>query len=162
REAIGSRSITNYFPWINVRSQKDPTLAVLHRLQQDAAGKIKLGLDLQGGTEFIVGFATNRVALPEKDTNVVDVSYQRERMLSQAVEVLRKRVDKFGVAEPVLQPEGEDRIVVQLPGLSEAEKEAAKSQIQKAAYLEFRLVHPESGQLVSQGLVPPGYELLKM
>ena len=162
RDAIGNHPITNYFPWVSARSQKDPTRAVLHRLQQESAGKIKLGLDLQGGTEFVVGFSTNRAEVREKNTNdLVDVAYERERMLSQAVEVLRKRVDKFGVAEPILQPVGEDRIVVQLPGLSEVEKEAAKSQIQKAAYLEFRLVHPESEQLVNQGLVPPGYERLR-
>ncbi len=163
REAIGSNTITNYFPWIHVKTQKDPTLAVLHRLQQDAAGRIKLGLDLQGGTEFLVGFATNKAgASSEKGTNVVAETYEKERMLSEAVEVLRKRVDKFGVAEPILQPAGDDRILVQLPGLSEAEKQAAKEQIQRAAYLEFRLVHPQSDQLVGQGLVPPGYELLKM
>jgi SecD/SecF fusion protein len=163
REAIGTRSVTNYFPWVNAKSQKDPTLAVLHRLQQESAGKIKLGLDLQGGTEFLVGFATNKIsAAAATATNVIDVSYEKERLLSQAVEVLRKRVDKFGVAEPILQPAGEDRIIVQLPGLSEAEKESAKAQISKAAYLEFRMVHPESDQLVKQGLVPPGYELLKM
>src|ERR1044071_6790631 len=34
REAIGARPVTNYFPWINTKTQKDPTLAVLHRLQQ--------------------------------------------------------------------------------------------------------------------------------
>jgi SecD/SecF fusion protein len=162
RDAIGANPVTNYFPWASAKAQKDPTLAVLHRLQQDAAGRIKLGLDLQGGTEFLVGFATNKMALPEKATNVVDVSAEKERMISQAVEVLRKRVDKFGVAEPILQPVGDDRIQVQLPGLSEAEKENAITQIKKAAFLEFRLVHPESQQLVSQGLVPPGYELLKM
>ena len=163
REAIGTQPVTNYFPWLRTKSQKDPTLAVLHKLQQESAGKIKLGLDLQGGTEFLVGFATNRVTLPEATgSNVVDVTYEKERMLSQAVEVLRKRVDKFGVAEPILQPAGDDRIVVQLPGLSEAEKESAKAQISKAAFLEFRMVHPESEQLVKQGLVPPGYELLKM
>ncbi len=162
REAIGAQPITNYFPWVSVKAQKDPTVAVLHRLQQETAGKIKLGLDLQGGTEFLVGFATNKVALPS-NTNLVDVTYEKERMISEAIEVLRKRVDKFGVAEPILQPSGEDRIVVQLPGLSEAEKEGAKAQIQKAAFLEFRLVHPESDQIIRQqaGLVPPGYELLK-
>ena len=46
------------------------------------------------------------------------------------MEVLRKRVDKFGVAEPIIQPAGENRILIQLPGLSEAEKESAKNQIQ--------------------------------
>ena len=118
REAIGANTVTNYFPWLNVKAEKNPTLAVLHRLQQDEAGKIKLGLDLQGGTEFLVGFATNKLALPEKATNVMDVTTEKERMISEAVEVLRKRVDKFGVAEPILQPVGEDRILVQLPGLS--------------------------------------------
>jgi SecD/SecF fusion protein len=162
REAIGTQSVTNYFPWVNVKTQKDPTLAILYRLQHDAAGKIKLGLDLQGGTEFIVGFATNRLALPDRASNVVDVTTEKEHMLSQAVEVLRKRVDKFGVAEPILQPAGEDRIVIQLPGLSEAEKQSAKDQIQKAAFLEFRLVHPESARLVGEGLIPPGYERLTM
>ena len=161
REAIGSQPVTNYFPWVNVKARKDPTLAVLHRLQQEAAGKIKLGLDLQGGTEFLVGFATNRVATPG-DTNGIDAVYEKERMLSEALEVLRKRVDKFGVSEPILQPAGNDRIVVQLPGLSEADKESAKEQIQKAAFLEFRLVHPDSDRLVKQGLVPPGYEVLQL
>jgi SecD/SecF fusion protein len=162
REAIGNTSITNYFPWMNVKAQKDPNLAILHHLQQDAAGRIKLGLDLQGGTEFLVGFATNKMALPEKATNVMDVSTEKERMISQAIDVLRKRVDRFGVAEPILQPMGEDRILVQLPGLSDAEKQSAKEQISKAAYLEFRLVHPDSKSLIDQGLIPPGYEVLKM
>jgi SecD/SecF fusion protein len=161
REAIGSSSVTNYFPWMRVKAQKDPTLAVLHRLQLDAAGKIRLGLDLQGGTEFVLGF-TNQVVRSD-DTNAasVVVSEKKERMISEAVEVLRKRVDKFGVSEPILQPAGNDRIVVQLPGLSESEKDLAKEQISKAAFLEFRLVHPDSDKLVPQGIVPAGYELLK-
>ena len=60
--------------------------------------------------------------------------------LSQAVEVLRKRVDHFGVAEPVIQSAGGNRILIQLPGLSQSDKESAKTQIQKTAYLEFRMV----------------------
>ena len=64
--------------------------------------------------------------------------------LSQAVEVLRKRVDRFGVAEPVIQPAGNNRILIQLPGLSEADQARAKVSIQKAAFLEFRLVHEQT------------------
>lgn len=161
RDAIGPNSITNYFPWVSVKAQKDPTLAVLHRLQRDAAGRIKLGLDLQGGTEFVLGFGTNTLVSAEKASDI-NASDERERMISQAVEVLRKRVDKFGVAEPILQPLGNDRIRVQLPGLSEADKQNAKEQISKAAFLEFRLVHKESEQLIAQGLIPPGYEVLRM
>jgi len=80
--------------------------------------------------------------------------------LSQAVEVLRKRVDKFGVAEPLIQPQGSDRILVQLPGLSAADQESAKIAIQKAAFLEFKMVHEDSRNLVDQGLSAPGYELM--
>ena len=52
-------------------------------------------------------------------------------MLSEAVEVLRNRVDQLGVSEPVIQPEGEDRILIQLPGLSEDVKEDARKRIQE-------------------------------
>src|ERR1019366_7989432 len=82
--------------------------------------------------------------------------------LSQAVEVLRKRVDAFGVAEPVIQPAGGNRILIQLPGLSQSVEENAKAQIQKAAYLEFRMVKPDSDEILKNGEpIPPGYELLK-
>jgi SecD/SecF fusion protein len=90
-------------------------------------------------------------------TNQLAEAQVRERALSQAVEVLRKRVDRFGVAEPLIQPAGEDRILIQLPGLSEQEKETAKRRIQQAAFLEFRLVHPESQELLAKGLSAVGY-----
>ena len=73
-----------------------------------------------------------------------------EGALSQAVEVLRKRVDAFGVAEPIIQPAGGNRILIQLPGLSEADKESAKTNIQKAAYLEFRMVKEDSDEIVNE------------
>ena len=81
--------------------------------------------------------------------------------LSEAVEVLRKRVDKFGVAEPVIQTEGADRILVMLPGLSASDQEEAIKSLQQAAFLEFRLVHPQSDEDVRDGIVQPGYELKK-
>ena len=83
-------------------------------------------------------------------------------LVDQAIEILRKRVDRFGVAEPVIMPEGESRIRIQLPGLSEATKESARNQIQQAAFLEFRMVHPDSATLASKGLLAPGYEDLKL
>ena len=67
------------------------------------------------------------------------------------------------MAEPVIQPAGGNRILIQLPGLSEAVKESAKAQIQKAAYLEFRMVKEDSDEIIKKQLkpIPPGYELLK-
>ena len=152
QEAIGTNDIQPYFPFVSAKNQPDPNMFVLNQLQRDAAGKIKLGLDLQGGTSFLVEMDTNNLANPDDASGA----------LSQAVEVLRKRIDQFGVAEPVIQPAGGNRILIQLPGLSEAVKESAKTQIQKAAYLEFRLVKEDSQQIIDNHLpIPPGYELLK-
>lgn len=103
---------------------------------------------------------TNRAGLLATRTNVVDEA-ELAGVLAQAIEVLRKRVDKFGVAEPVIQPVGHDRILIQLPGLSEADKESAKRQIQRAAFLEFRMVHERSDELLREGIIEPGYEILK-
>jgi SecD/SecF fusion protein len=150
-EAIGTNDITHYFPSFGAKDQLHPTTYILNRLQREAAGRIRLGLDLQGGTSFLVSMDTNQLA------KATDAS----TALSHAVEVLRKRVDKFGVAEPVIQPEGNDRILVQLPGLSAADQESAKIAIQRAAFLEFRLVSATSDQDIKDGIVQPGYEILK-
>jgi SecD/SecF fusion protein len=148
--AIGTNDITRYFPFFGAKNELHPTTYILNRLQRQAAGRIRLGLDLQGGTSFLVSMDTNRLQTADISTAI-----------SHAVEVLRKRVDKFGVAEPLIQPQGADHILVQLPGLSAADQESAKVAIQKAAFLEFRMVHPQSKELVEQGVIEPGYELMK-
>jgi len=150
-EAIGTNDITRYFPSFDAKDQLQPTTYILNRLQHDAAGKIRLGLDLQGGTSFLV----------EMDTNQLAKATDASSALSHAVEVLRKRVDKFGVAEPLIQPEGNNRILVQLPGLSAADQEEAKAAITRAAFLTFHLVSATSEQDIKDGIVQPGYEILK-
>ena len=164
--AIGTNDIQKYFPFIGAQNQVHPTLFILNRLQRDAAGRIKLGLDLQGGTSFLVEMDTN--VLFQADTNSIrSQSEVANAALSQAVEVLRKRIDRFGVAEPIIQSAGGNRILIQLPGLSQADKESARQQIQKTAYLEFRMVNDLSGEIVNEKTgevlqpIPPGYELLK-
>jgi len=62
----------------------------------------------------------------------------REWSVSQALETIRNRIDKFGVAEPIIQKQGEDELVVQLPGLKDPER--AIQLIGKTAVLEFRLI----------------------
>lgn len=168
--AIGTNDIRSYFPFFEVSQELAPTAHILNRLQREAAGKLKLGLDLQGGTAFLVEMDISRLDTVETVTNtqgVVETVTNRVDQtevagaLEHAVEVLRKRVDKFGVAEPIIQPAGNNRILIQLPGLSQEERESAKKQIQRAAFLEFRLVHENSDELVRMGEIPPGYELLK-
>ena len=114
---------------------------------------IKLGLDLRGGTSFLL----------KMDISGIDPA-GRGTAIQQAIEVLRKRIDEFHVAEPLLQRVGDDRILVELPGLKEADREEARRRIEKTAFLEFRLVHPDNAELVSQSLsdprftAPPGYQ----
>jgi SecD/SecF fusion protein len=157
QEAIGTNDIQKYFPMFDAKNELYPTTYILNQIQRDASGRIKLGLDLQGGTSFLVEMDTNKLANPQDASGA----------LSQAVEVLRKRVDAFGVAEPVIQPAGGNQILIQLPGLSQAVKESAKAQIQKAAYLEFRMVKDDSDEIIAARqkgeavAIPPGYELLK-
>jgi SecD/SecF fusion protein len=173
QEAIGTNSLKPYFPFYDTRNELEPNTFILNQLQRDASGKIKLGLDLQGGTSFLVEMDTNKLVYVETITNSLGVAITTtnlprvEGALSQAVEVLRKRVDAFGVAEPIIQPAGGNRILIQLPGLSQAAKESAQKQIQKAAYLEFRMVKEDSSQYVNEATgemlqpIPPGYEMLK-
>ncbi|MBI5772832.1 MAG: protein translocase subunit SecD, partial [Verrucomicrobia bacterium] len=139
------------FPSYDVSAELDPNRAILNRIQRAAAGRIKLGIDLRGGTAFLVEMETNNVAQGTE-----------QNALNHAVEVLRKRVDQFGVAEPIIQPSGENRIQVQIPGLSEADKLSARAQLEKAAFLKFCMVHPQNDELVGQGMGAPGYELMKL
>jgi SecD/SecF fusion protein len=114
--------------------------------------KINLGLDLKGGTSFLIRLKKEEGLAPSKE------------VLDQAVEVIRKRVDQFGVSEPVITPEGADRILVQIPGLDAEKIAEAREQLRKVAKLEFRLVHPQSDQLIAaiesgQAPIPPGYRI---
>ena len=166
RAAIGTNDIQPYFPFINASNELDGTTFILNRIQREAAGQIKLGLDLQGGTAFLVEMdlsALTNAALSTAngDTNAAIRAVDTSGALSQ-VEVIRKRVDQFGVAEPLIQPMGGNQILIQLPGLSEADKESASQNIQKAAFLEFRLVKEDSNEIVQNNEpIPPGYEMLK-
>ena len=113
---------------------------------------IRLGLDLQGGTSFLIRLSPDGERSISADT------------LDQAVEVIRKRVDQFGVSEPVITPQGADRILVQIPGLDPEQIAAARQQLAQVAKLEFRLVHPENDRLIAQigegtDLVPAGYRI---
>jgi len=161
--AIGTNDLKRYFPFYSAAAnQINPNTYILNHLQRDAAGKIKLGIDLQGGTSFLVEMNTNVLFSSNTNNTGQTRNEVASAALSQAIEVLRKRIDRFGVAEPIIQSAGGNRILIQLPGLSESDKESAREQITKSAYLEFRMVHENSDEIIRNGdPIPPGYELLK-
>jgi SecD/SecF fusion protein len=94
--------------------------------------KISLGLDIQGGTSFLI-------RLKPGDKPIT------KGMLDQAVEVIRKRIDTFGVSEPIISPVANDRILT-IPGLDTAKIQEARDQLSRVAKLEFRLVYPDNGE----------------
>lgn len=79
----------------------------------------------------------------------------RSQAVEQALETVRNRIDQFGVSEPSIIPQGDERIVLQLPGVTDPER--AKSLLKNTAILEFKLVDEEhSVQDALRGNVPSG------
>ena len=66
----------------------------------------------------------------------------RDRTVKQSIEVIRNRIDEFGVSEPIIASQGSDRIVVELPGVRDVQR--AKDLIGRTAQLEFRIVNDEA------------------
>jgi preprotein translocase subunit SecD len=100
--------------------------------------------------------AAGRVVLRLRDREAATI---RELAVRQGLETIRNRVDQFGVAEPSIQQQGDNRILVQLPGVQDPER--AKALIGKTALLEFKLVDDRAD--VEQALKagpPDGDELL--
>lgn len=130
---------------------------------------INLGLDLKGGTHMTMELEVDK--LP-KDVPLPEA-------MAQAIEIIRNRIDQYGVAEPIIARQGARWIVVQLPGISDSAQ--AKELVGKTALLEFRMVDesekaraalnkileagsPFNGSVVSTAaakLVPEGMELFK-
>jgi preprotein translocase subunit SecD len=88
---------------------------------------LKRGLDLQGGMHMTL-------EVDESKRPVVD----KKEAITKALTVVRNRIEGFGVSEPVIQLAGDDRIIVELPGIDDRER--AMSVVQDQAYLEFKIV----------------------
>ncbi len=91
------------------------------------SSSIKLGLDLQGGMHIVL-------KVDVSDMSSADAENARDR----ATEIIRNRVDKFGISEPQIMPQGNDYIVVELPGMQDVKR--AQELIGKTAQLEFRFL----------------------
>jgi SecD/SecF fusion protein len=115
-------------------------LLALYTVKQE---KIKYGIDLQGGSEFVVELQP----APDPDGKVREVF---SNDIQQAIGILEKRLNPNGEKDLVLAPQGENRILIQMPGVSEEDVKNVRTQIEKVAKLEFRLVHPNSAQELAQ------------
>jgi len=91
---------------------------------------LKLGLDLKGGMHVVLQVDESKLKEDE-----------RKDAVDRALEIIRNRVDQFGVAEPLIIKQGSDRIVVELPGLQDVER--AQALIGQTAQLEFKLLESD-------------------
>lgn len=122
--------------WTLVPTFRTMGLSLAERVKFDAAHPdvaskaIKLGLDLQGGTHLVL--EVDKTGLkPEESKDAAD----------RSLEVVRNRIDQFGVSEPDVRKSGDSRLVVELAGVN---PEQAKELLSSTAQLEFKLVREEA------------------
>ncbi|MBL8704219.1 MAG: protein translocase subunit SecD [Rhodospirillales bacterium] len=89
-----------------------------------------------------------------------EVEAKRRAAIEQSIEIVRRRIDEMGTREPIIQRQGDNRILVQVPGLSDPQR--LKDILGKTAKLTFRFVDEETSvEDAKQGRLPPSSELLK-
>ena len=117
-------------------------------LDEDFRDLRKISEKKDNGTLSII------LGLTDKDRDHIE-----QLAVSQALETIRNRIDQFGVSEPDIVRQGENRILIQLPGIKDTER--AKDLIGKTALLEFKLVDDtHSVEDALKGNIPPGDEIL--
>lgn len=134
------------FKWYTMPKERREKLS---RVDDPILGKIlKLGLDLQGGMHLTLEVEIDKI--PEE--------MEKGEAMNRALEIMRNRVDQFGVAEPLIARQGDRWIVIQLPGISEPKR--ALELIGKTALLEFKLVSEKDIPFEGEE-VPEGFEVLE-
>lgn len=114
-------------------------------------GKMNLGLDLQGGMHLVL----------EVDTSSLTADEAKDAP-QRALEIIRNRIDQFGVLEPTIQLQGGNRLLIQLPGVTDRVR--AKEIVGRTAHLEFKIVadDPELLKKAAAGEELEGYERKQM
>ena len=135
------------------------TIVIRFPNQEDAASaRTLLNSNLQSLDFNVVKAADGFKLVGQfKDSAIKEV---QENAVKQNITTLHNRVNELGVAEPVIQQQGQDRIIVQLPGVQDTAR--AKDIIGRTATLESRLADPVKTYLLSGELPPPGSDVFKM
>lgn len=133
--------------------------------------KIRLGLDLKGGSSFTLELDKTAIETTVRERALQgDTEDEIQRRIDEtmktaddtAVEIIRKRIDSLGTEEPVITKSKKGRIYVQIPGATEEKRREAGELIRSVAFLEFRLVSTRSQELsaglLAQGSAPQGYK----
>ncbi len=150
---------------------------VIAMVRKAASSSIRLGLDLNGGVEFVLELVPDRELLNKFSTEGgVEDRRELERQMEsefnryrdQAIETLRKRLETQNIFESEIAPFGSRAVSLKAPITSRDEKDKLLELIRMSCKLAFRMVHPESSRLLAgydpqhpeRFLPPPGYEVL--
>lgn len=122
--------------------------------------------DTLDSAKFFLRNRNGDLLFSERDGLILDVAFSENRLrlirdnaVKQNITIIRERVNQLGVAEPVVQKQGAERIVVQLPGIQDTAK--AKEILNATATLEFRMVDQDNDvRDALNGRVPPSSILL--
>ncbi|MCR5046973.1 MAG: protein translocase subunit SecD [Treponema sp.] len=147
--------------------------------KRNYTNSVKLGLDLSGGMNIIV-HADLDAAVKANQQSVAASGGEtlfKERAMEQAIETLKSRIDRFGLTEPVIRQQGEDRVYIEIPGAEQSD--AINTIIMGKGILNFRLVDEEetnkflqyyysnpdatfdeNGKLLDPSVIPEGLEVL--
>ncbi len=124
------------------RDRKLINREILKKIENEASGKIRLGLDLSGGVQFMA-----RLQAKDDPDNPGEKLQITDGQVTRAMETIRARVDEFGVSEPIIQKFGTDSIIIQSPSLSQIKRERIRKIIETIAKLDFHLSHKDNDLL---------------
>ncbi len=146
---------------------------VLNMVRKKASSSIRLGLDLNGGVEFVLKLQPDEVflkrleAIGKDDRKDAETRMRAEfdRYRDVAIEILRSRLEQQKIYEAEISPSGGEHVSIKAPIVAKDEKLKLMNLIAMSAKLEFRLVAANNEELVAQYrenpdhfIVPPGYE----
>jgi len=144
---------------LTIRNPEQIDLAVeeVEKLAVPVQGNVVSGLP--GGRDITVDVVNgNQISVTLSEEAILE---RRRSAIEQSIEIVRRRIDELGTREPTIQRQGDERILVQVPGLQDPER--LKAILGKTAKMVFRLVDltTSPAEIIAGARTPPGSELLE-
>ena len=144
-EELGKNGVRGTLGAVNTDAPEDPSQVLTYDPSSEA--KVKEVLEKQG---YVLRTLKQQPGSMELALGRDYRGVIRDNTLNQSVQVIRNRIDEFGVTEPSITTKGDNRVVVELPGVKDVER--AKALVGRTARLEFKKVNTEANVNI-QGLV---------
>lgn len=155
--------LTHFIKGKNVNNNKD----VISMVRKNASSSIRLGLDLNGGAEFLLELIPDKEVDADGKSKAETAEKNFDRYRDIAIEILRNRLEGQNIYETEISPAGSKFISLRVPIVSKDEKVKLENIIKMSAKLQFKLVHKENSRLVAEHMSnpnmpsPPGYQIME-